>query len=212
MRENDRKLHHRFTQEELDVWFNNSEKQLEETTTSADIDADQFNKYQPLIDEVRSDSRIALSNNFFINIRRLTMLYMAMFVLGMGWLQVLAFMGLNFLSLCYLVTVSPYTDKSVNMLNTMNEAFSLLVSYFILSINGVSIDGEMNAVIGGFIVYSVYSSWIATVATIVFFAGKEGVFKLRVRYARRGGCCKRKKPTKDDKKDKTSMISDKEKN
>ncbi len=130
-----------------------------------------------------------------------------MFVLGLGWLQVIAFMSLNLLSLCYLVTVSPYTDKSVNKLNTMTEAFSLLVSYFILAINGVSIDGQMNVVIGIFIVYSVYSSWFATVATIVYFAGKEGIFKMRVRYAKRGGCCRRKKQqTKDEKKDKTKVV------
>ena len=176
-----------------------------------EINADQFEKYQPLIDEVRTDSRIALSNNFFINIRRLTMLYMAMFVIGMSWLQVIVFMLLNFLSLCYLVTVRPYTDRSVNMLNTMNEAFSLLVSYFVLAINGISIDGQMNQVIGAFVVYSVYSSWVATVAVIVYSAAKEAIFKVKVRAARGGHkFCNRKNSTKE-KKNKTTVNVETEK-
>ena len=76
-----------------------------------------------------------MSNHFFINVRRLTLLYMAMFVLEWSWITVLVFMLQNFTFLCFLCLVMPYTMKSQNSINIFNESVSLTVAYFILAIS-----------------------------------------------------------------------------
>lgn len=50
------------------------------------IDKSDFEKYRPLYEDLRKDSQFALFYNLFIMIRRLTMLYMAMFIIGVAWL------------------------------------------------------------------------------------------------------------------------------
>lgn len=99
------------------------------------VDEKQLKKYEPLIADVRKDSKLALSNHFFITIRRLTLLYMAMFILEWTWLTVLVFMIQNLLSLVYLIEVMPFEMKTRNNMNILNESVGLVVSYFVASIN-----------------------------------------------------------------------------
>ena len=49
------------------------------------IDEKQFSVYEPLVENLRLDSNLAMFSNLIINSRRLTMLYMAMFIRGMAW-------------------------------------------------------------------------------------------------------------------------------
>ena len=101
------------------------------------VDENRLKKYEPLIADMRKDSRLALMNTFIITIRRLTLLYMAMFITEWTWLTVLVFMIQNLLSLVYLLHVMPYVTKSQNNLNILNESVSLLVSYLVASINDI---------------------------------------------------------------------------
>ena len=56
------------------------------------INASQFEKYEPLVQDLRKDSKLAMFSSFYINIRRLSLLYMAMFLtIEFGWVQVLVF-------------------------------------------------------------------------------------------------------------------------
>ena len=102
---------------------------------SESIKADQFVVFEPLVSDLRKDSRVAMFSSFFILIRRLTLLYMAMFVHEMQWLQVMTFMAQNLISVCFLIIVMPYEDKKNNYLNIFNEVLSVLVSYFIIVVN-----------------------------------------------------------------------------
>ena len=81
--------------------------------------------------DLRKDSKLAMFSSLFINIRRVSLLYMAMFILGKGWLQVITFIALNLLSACFLVSVMPYEEPYNNYLNIFNECISLVVAYYI---------------------------------------------------------------------------------
>ena len=55
------------------------EKMIEEASR---IDPSKFEKYEPLMEDLRLDKRSALLQSFLTNIKRLVILYMAMFVIG----------------------------------------------------------------------------------------------------------------------------------
>ena len=68
------------------------------------------------------------------------MLYMAMFVHDMQWVQMQAFILFNFMSMTYQVSVSPYDIGHLNFLNQFNELIGLLASYFLLPLQDVRFD------------------------------------------------------------------------
>ena len=59
------------------------------------------------------------------------MLYLAMFILGHQWLQVLSFMVMNVVSMCFLLHAKPFDSKLMNNLSLFNEGMALVTSYFI---------------------------------------------------------------------------------
>lgn len=89
-------------------------------------------KYDALVSDLRQDSSAAFLNTVIISVRRCTLLYMAMYVVGQQWLQVLLFMSMNVISLTYIVAVQPFENFKMNVLSTLNEFFALLISYFIV--------------------------------------------------------------------------------
>ena len=132
--------------------------------------------------DLRKDSKLAMFSSFFINIRRISLLYMAMFVLGKGWLQVLSFMALNLLSACFLVYVMPYEEPYNNYLNIFNEFISLIVSYYICQINDLRYDPEVKNEIGLRTTETLYFSWASNFALIMFMILKHIYRKLRICY------------------------------
>ena len=58
---------------------------------AADINLSDFNKFLPLIGNIRMESRAAMFLFLVIGLRRIFMLFMAMFVRGMPWLQLKVF-------------------------------------------------------------------------------------------------------------------------
>ena len=46
------------------------------------LDEGSYEKFQPLVQDIRLESRTAMFNFMLINVRRVTMLFMAMFVRG----------------------------------------------------------------------------------------------------------------------------------
>ena len=89
-----------------------------------------------LVADFRRDSIPALLGNFLILIRRLSLLYMAMFILDQAWLNVMFFMLQSLFFLIFVIIFRPYEEEFNNRLNMVNEAFSLFICYFILSLNG----------------------------------------------------------------------------
>ena len=53
---------------------------------ACEIKGKEFVKFKPLYKSVRMESQAAILGNFMLNLRRLTMLFMAMFVIGQQWL------------------------------------------------------------------------------------------------------------------------------
>ena len=138
-----------------------------------------------------------MCSNFYINVRRLSMLYMAMFLTGGEWsfIQVLIFMVQNLLSLMFLVVIMPYELRANNYLNIFNESISLLVSYFIATIVDVK-NVEYQVTIGEFINKTIYFSWTCNILVIAYFIIKEVYEKLRKKYYHkfwiRFACCRPK--------------------
>mmetsp|Transcript_20329 Transcript_20329/g.27489 ORF Transcript_20329/g.27489 Transcript_20329/m.27489 type:complete len:285 (-) Transcript_20329:765-1619(-) len=58
------------------------EKRIEEASRLA---ASSFLKYDPLVEDMKEGSQPALLSSLFLNVRRLTLLFMAMFVVGFAW-------------------------------------------------------------------------------------------------------------------------------
>ena len=145
-----------------------------------------------------------MCSNFYINCRRLSLLYMAMFLTGVQWnfLHIIVFMLQNLLSLVFLVVIKPYELRANNYLNIFNESISLLVSYFIASIVDVR-NVENQVTIGEYINRTIYFSWSCNICVIVYFIIKEVYGKLRKKYYRkfwiRFTCC-HPKVNKNDKK------------
>lgn len=104
------------------------------------IDASSFESYEPLLSDLSLDKRSALLGSTLINIRRLTMLYMAMFVHERQWLQIQVFIQLNFLSFVYVLVVRPFDRAYLNFLNILNESIVLVVSYCILPLQDMGND------------------------------------------------------------------------
>lgn len=86
--------------------------------------------------------------NITLNMRRLTMLFMAMFVIKLQWLQLQLFILLNFVSLTYIIVVRPFVTKHLNVLNGFNETFGLLIAYLLLPMQDLRMDPEQRYELG----------------------------------------------------------------
>eukprot|EP00353_Schmidingerella_taraikaensis_P002382 CAMPEP_0185597776 /NCGR_PEP_ID=MMETSP0434-20130131/81580_1 /TAXON_ID=626734 ORGANISM="Favella taraikaensis, Strain Fe Narragansett Bay" /NCGR_SAMPLE_ID=MMETSP0434 /ASSEMBLY_ACC=CAM_ASM_000379 /LENGTH=105 /DNA_ID=CAMNT_0028226589 /DNA_START=1109 /DNA_END=1426 /DNA_ORIENTATION=- len=95
------------------------------------------------------------------------MLYMAMFIEDMQWLQLQVFIMLNFISLTYQIAVRPYEKSGLNFLNIFNELIGLLASYFLLPLQDYEYDPDQHYEMGFFVVYIFYFSGITNVAIII---------------------------------------------
>ena len=87
----------------------------------AGIEKSQFRIYKPLYAGMRKTSLLSLLSNFFTMVRRLILLYIAMFMEEQSWLQVGMFTMLSFASLVYLGYTRPYKSRQQNRLNIFNE-------------------------------------------------------------------------------------------
>ena len=99
------------------------------------IQTKQFSKYEPLVENLRKDSRVAMFNNAFTILRRVTLLYMAMFILNKQWLQVLIFTSLSLSSLVFFLATKPYEERSSNVIFEFNDLINLMCAYLIMQIN-----------------------------------------------------------------------------
>ena len=154
-------------------------------------------------------------SSFFINIRRVTLLYMAMFILDKGWLQVLVFMSQNLLSTVFVLQVMPYEEPSNNLLNVFNECISLLISYYIAQNNDSKYDPIVKNEIGLRIQETLYFSWSCNFIFIMFMILRDIYQSLRKFYYKtlRWKCaCLRPKPKNAGKKEKVGVPSKKNKN
>ena len=106
-------------------------------------------------------------SNFIIIIRRLLLLYTAMFIVGRPWVSILLFMTQNLASLAFLASIQPYLSRTNNYLNIINESVSLIVSYFIIQVGDERYSPEQNQKMGNYIVFVIYSSWAINLVIIM---------------------------------------------
>ena len=76
------------------------EKKIEDASR---ISQASFSKYEPLLENLRYDRRSAMYGFIIMNVRRITLLFMAMFLEGQQWLQLMLFILLGLFSLIYFV-------------------------------------------------------------------------------------------------------------
>lgn len=67
-----------------------------------------FKLLKPLYEGLRKGTHMSLMVNFFEMIRRLILLYVAMFLIDKAWIQVIIFMTLSLMSLLYSSHSCPY--------------------------------------------------------------------------------------------------------
>ena len=101
---------------------------------------DDYQKYLPLIGNIRKDSHAGMFLFLMISMRRIVMLYLAMYVRGMPWLQLQIFIQLNFISFTYVFAVRPFERADLNFLNIFNEMIGLLASYCLLPLQDSKYD------------------------------------------------------------------------
>ena len=131
------------------------------------IELKEFKKYEPLYTGVRSQSRLAMLGNIMLNMRRLTMLFMAMFVIKLQWLQLQLFILLNFVSLAYIVVVSPFDRTQLNALNGFNEIFGLLIAYLLLLMQDLRMGPEQRYEVGEAIVVIIKAAALVNLLIVV---------------------------------------------
>ena len=75
--------------------------------------------------------------NFFVMVRRLVLLYVAMFLAQNNWYQVILFMLMSLVSLAYIGYNHSFKAKQENYLFSFNEAITLVLAYLIMVLNGL---------------------------------------------------------------------------
>ena len=96
------------------------------------IDKQHFEKYAPLLKDLKLEKPYSTYGNLLTIVRRLNMLVMAMFILDRQWLQLQVFIALNLISVIYAVAVMPYDTSLLNFLSIFNEVIGLVASYFMI--------------------------------------------------------------------------------
>ena len=138
-----------------------------------------FRLYLPLYSGIRKHSIMALWLDFVVMLRRITLLYMYMFMGMASWLQVIIYTMLSFVELCYLLETKPLKDLKQLFLNFFNEIITLTISYLVMVINGLCNDPFSHANAGTLISQILYFTGATNGAIILYTAVREIQFGLR---------------------------------
>ena len=144
-----------------------------------------FKIYKPFFSSLRKNSRLSLMNNFFVMVRRLILLYMAMFMAYYSWLQVIVFTTLSVMFIAYLGFTHPFKSKKENSLNFFNEGITSLVAYQVMVLNGLCTGADQYQNVGHFIVAILYFCWGVNgliIGLSMFFELKKRIKKCYYKY------------------------------
>ena len=125
---------------------------------------------------MRKTSLLSLLSNFFTMVRRLILLYIAMFLEEHSWLQVSVFTLLSLASLVYLGYTRPFKTRQQNRLNIFNEWCSLVIAYHVMVLNGMSHQVETFQDTGTLITNLLYFNWGVNALIILTMVCKEAKF------------------------------------
>ena len=132
-----------------------------------------------------------------LNLRRLTMLFMAMFVIEQQWLQLHLFIALNFLAISYVVIIKPFEKQELNVTNGLNETVGLFVAYLLLPMQDLRIDPVPRYDhVGEAIVFVLQTSAILNLLVILGRTVYDSQRNLRRAYNKKIGVCFFRDPMK----------------
>ena len=131
---------------------------------------------------MRHNSQFSLYHDFMINIRRMLLLYLAMFLPTWLTLNVMTFLVTCLISLIYLLNFKPFESPQENKIRIFNELILLLVAYLVKSVAAFE-NGSEQA--GLFIVYIIWFSLGVNLIVVVYSLLCEVYLNLRRLYLRR---------------------------
>ena len=106
-------------------------------------------------------------NNFMILVRRLMLLYSAMYMQEHAWFQVVLFAFLSLLYLAYLTFTWPFKNMQENLMLIFNVYFTLTISYLVMVINGMVVTSYQFEQVGLEITFLMYFNWAVNVAVVL---------------------------------------------
>ena len=138
-----------------------------------------FELYAPLKSGLRRFSRLALFQNFLLIVRRMTLLYMAMFLPDKLWLQLIALLCCSLFTLNYQAYVRPFESYFFQILNKSNEEIMLQVVYLVTCVAAFP---DSSTEIGAIIVFYIFCSWLINGLVVLGLVINEIYRKLRRLY------------------------------
>ena len=117
--------------------------------------------------------------------RRVALLYIAMFVVGYRAFTLHIFIALGFFSLIYEYIVQPHEEKKDNLLNILNAFFGLVISYGFIRIQDMRFDPDQNYEIGAFVVYLFYVLAALNILGLLIVSLNDIKLSIKHHYARR---------------------------
>ena len=132
-----------------------------------------------MIGGLKHTSRMALLNSFLLIGRRISLLYIAMFIFQNAWLHICLYMITNMLFLAYLVALMPFESSLMNRLRIFNECTSLIIAYLIAIINDIRYGPETNVKIGELMIYTLFASWTINLLLVVLTSLKSTYLYIR---------------------------------
>ena len=148
----------------------------------AKLMASEYQKYEPFVEDLKKNHQNAMHVSCIINLRRIVMLMMAMFIFNLQWLQLQIFTLLNLTSLTFIATVQPFQIDLLNRLNIFNELIGLLCAYFLLPFQDRRADPVELYSHGEFIVYILYAC--AAINALVTFHSIVKLSSLKLKQLR----------------------------
>ena len=120
---------------------------------------EQFALFKPLVAGLRKDSVLSLLYNVWTYVRRLILLYVAMFMADLPNFQVAIFTGMSIFSMIYLLQSVPHKSSEEFKLALVNESFTLMIGYLFMAINGVCTRVEQYMAVDTVITRMLYVNW-----------------------------------------------------
>ena len=106
-------------------------------------------------------------------IRRLALLYTAMFVENQRWIQLHIFIILNLVALTHIVVTKPLETRFFNFQNIFNEGLCILVAYMIIPLQDAKYDSEGRFLIAYIPTYAIYALVAINMIINLFIAIKS---------------------------------------
>ena len=157
-------------------------QKLKEKFKTKQMSNKRFELFKPLYSGLRDTSYLALFQNILLIVRRMTLLYVAMFLPDMLLQQLITFLVSSLVALNYSLNVRLFESKSEDRLNIVNETTMLLIVYLLICVASFQ---ASSTDIGTMICWVIWASWSTNGLVAVYLTGLETYSKLRRCFHRR---------------------------